>query len=145
MLTFSAARPVTSDDPARRAVLLAHIVATKGTGSTVTDDDMAYPTPANPDPKLGHKGSGRTVCLHSLAVLPSVQKLGLGSTLLTAYIERLESEDIADRLALIAHDHLVSYYERFGFVSLGKSKAQFGGGGWYDMVRPLHSKQPSAS
>ncbi len=30
--------------------------------------------------------------------------------------------------------HLVSYYERSGYKHLGKSKAQFGGGGWHDMV-----------
>ncbi len=30
--------------------------------------------------------------------------------------------------------HLVSYYERSGYKHLGESKAQFGGGGWHDMV-----------
>lgn len=29
---------------------------------------------------------------------------------------------------------LVPYYEKLGFVSKGPSKAQFGGGGWFDMV-----------
>jgi hypothetical protein len=28
----------------------------------------------------------------------------------------------------------MSYYERSGFKHLGESKAQFGGGGWHDMV-----------
>jgi hypothetical protein len=28
----------------------------------------------------------------------------------------------------------MSWYEKLGFSSKGKSKAQFGGGGWYDMV-----------
>lgn len=31
----------------------------------------------------------------------------------------------------------MNYYERFGFKNAGKSKAQFGGGGWYDMVFDL--------
>lgn len=30
--------------------------------------------------------------------------------------------------------YLVSYYERFGFKRQGESKAEFGGGGWHDMV-----------
>jgi hypothetical protein len=30
--------------------------------------------------------------------------------------------------------HLVPFYEKMGFVSKGPSKAQFGGGGWVDMV-----------
>lgn len=29
---------------------------------------------------------------------------------------------------------LVPYYEKLGFVSKGPSEAQFGGGGWFDMV-----------
>lgn len=28
----------------------------------------------------------------------------------------------------------MEWYERFGFQNKGPSKAQFGGGGWYDMV-----------
>lgn len=32
--------------------------------------------------------------------------------------------------------YLVSYYERFGFKNAGASKAEYGGGGWYNMVRP---------
>lgn len=63
---------------------------------------------------------------------------------------------IADRLAIIAHGvssalllllgnglltmkPLVSYYEKLGFVSKGPSEAQFGGGGWFDMVSCLPS------
>jgi hypothetical protein len=30
--------------------------------------------------------------------------------------------------------HKVEWYEKLGFVNKGKSKTQFGGGGWYDMV-----------
>lgn len=29
---------------------------------------------------------------------------------------------------------LVPYYEKLGFVTKGPSEAQFGGGGWFDMV-----------
>jgi len=36
--------------------------------------------------------------------------------------------------------HLVAYYERFGFKNIGPSKAQFGGGGWHDMVSPPTSQ-----
>jgi hypothetical protein len=31
----------------------------------------------------------------------------------------------------------MSYYQRSGFKHLGESKAQFGGGGWHDMVSPF--------
>lgn len=32
---------------------------------------------------------------------------------------------------------MIPYYEKFGFKSKGQSKAQFGGGGWFDMTFEL--------
>ncbi|KAK5119565.1 hypothetical protein LTR85_007393 [Meristemomyces frigidus] len=135
--TSETAAPVYSGAPERKAVLLGHILATKTTNPTVTDKDMAIPSPDNPDPSAGHKEEGRTICIHSLAVLPEFRKRGLGTTLMKAFLQRTESHDIADRAALIAHDHLIPYYESFGFVNKGESACKFGGGGWYDMVKDL--------
>lgn len=137
--TSSTAAPVYSGAPSRKAVLIGHIIATKTTNATVTDNDMAIPSPddSTPDPSLGHKEAGRTICIHSLAVLPEYQKRGLGTTLMKAFLQRTESHGIADRAALIAHEHLIPYYERFGFVNKGESECNFGGGGWYDMVVDL--------
>ena len=101
---------------------------------------MAIPDPSSsdpPDPRLGHKEEGRTVCIHSLAVLPAFQGRGLGKTLLEAYLQRIESHGVAEHVALIAHEHLIPYYERFGFVNRGESECKFGGGGWFDMVKDL--------
>lgn len=100
---------------------------------------MDIPTSDPPDPNVGHKEIGRTICVHSLAVLPEYQRKGLGKTLMKAYIQRMESHGVADRLALIAHEELVPYYEQFGYENRGKSDATFGGGGWYDMVKELKS------
>lgn len=108
------------------------------TNRTVTDADMAMPSSSDAEfPKKGHKDEGRTVCIHSLAVLPEFQRRGLGRTLMKEYLERLKAQDVADRAALIAHGHLVQYYESLGFESKGESAAQFGGGGWIDMVLDL--------
>ena len=85
----------------------------------------------------GHREDGRTICIHSLAVLPEYQRRGLGKTLMKSYLQRMESHGVADRAALIAHKELIPYYEALGFQNLGESEAQFGGGGWYDMVREL--------
>lgn len=85
----------------------------------------------------GHKEHGRTVAVHSLAVLPGYQGKGLGRTLMKSYIQRIESACIADRIVLISHDHLVPMYEKLGFASKGPSKATIGGGGWTDMVSPF--------
>lgn len=138
--TAKTSAPVYTGAPKRKAVLLGHIIATRTNNSVVGDDDMAIPSPDHPTPddhKLGHKEDGRTICVHSLAVLPDYQGHGLGSTLMLAYIQRIELQSLADRLALIAHDHLIPFYEKLGFENKGPSAAQFGGGGWYDMVREL--------
>jgi N-acetylglutamate synthase-like GNAT family acetyltransferase len=135
--TASTGPPADSAEPSRREILLAHIVSTKTTNTLISDNDMALP----PDWKnatvrsgVGHIEEGRTVALHSLAVLPSCQRRGLGATLLKAYIQRIESAEIADRIALLSHDTYVPFYERHGFVNKGESNATYGGGGWYNMV-----------
>ena len=38
------------------------------------------------------------------------------------------------RIALICRERLIPFYEGCGFVVVGRSKCQFGGGGWFDMV-----------
>jgi predicted N-acetyltransferase YhbS len=83
---------------------------------------------------VGHEEGGRTIAIHSLAVLPEHQGKQVGSTLMKSYIHRIREAQIADRIAIIAHDHLVPFYESFGFESHGPSKCQFGGGGWVDLV-----------
>ena len=47
----------------------------------------------------------------------------------------METSGIADRIALLAHDHLVEMYEGMGFEGAGKSNVRFAGGGWNDLVR----------
>ncbi|KAL2258509.1 hypothetical protein VTK26DRAFT_8163 [Humicola hyalothermophila] len=85
----------------------------------------------------GHCEGGRTVGLHSLAVLPRLQRCGIGQMVMRAYLDQMKNSGLVERVALICRDHLVSYYERSGFTHVGESKAQFGGGGWHDMVYDL--------
>jgi ribosomal protein S18 acetylase RimI-like enzyme len=109
---------------------------------------MDYPTdwqspdaqpPKDESEAVGHQVRGKTIAIHSLAVSPAHQRKGLGKTIMRAYIQRMEDSATADRLALLAHDHLIPYYEGLGFTKRGESKATFGGGGWYDMVRLISS------
>lgn len=84
--------------------------------------------------------NGRTVCLQVLAIAPKYQRTGLGRKLLTEYLHRLDelgSTDGLDSVCLLAHDHLVPYYESFDFVNCGPSKCTFGDGGWNDLVRKV--------
>ena len=95
-------------------VLLAHIIATQSFDAVVTDAAMDYPPDwdsAHPTPAtVGHRDGGRTICIHSLGVLPSFQSRGLGRILMTAYMQQISGAGIADRIALIAHE--VSFSEK---------------------------------
>ncbi|KAL3418256.1 acetyltransferase [Phlyctema vagabunda] len=146
--TLATGRPVESG---RRngavSVLLAHVIAAKTSSLLVTDDSMDFPkdwatnTAAS---TVGHQEAGRTICLHSVGVLPSYQGRGLGRVILLSYMQQMNGAGIADRLALIAHDHLTGYYEKYGFTNRGPSKAQFGGGGWNDLVFDLKTLEARA-
>lgn len=142
---FSLPPPV-ANQPKPRATLVAHILATRTPSEKITDATMGIPpdwrnkgtipngTETEP---LGHQDQGGTIAVHSLAVLNEHQGKGLGTTLMKAYIQRIKDAEIADRIALLSHDHLVPFYQGLGFVNLGESDCKFGGGGWYDMVSAL--------
>ena len=87
------------------------------------------------EPK-GHQEQGGTICIHSLAVAKDCQGMGLGSVLMKSYIQRIRGSKIADRIALLAHDHLISFYTGLGFQDMGPSSATFGGGNWHNLVCP---------
>ncbi|KAI7282952.1 hypothetical protein KC345_g3213 [Hortaea werneckii] len=147
--TAETSAPVYSGAPQRKAVLIGHLIVTKTTNLTVTDADMAVPSSSSSsfssttttDPTSSssgpHKEEGRTILIHSLAVLPQYQHLGLGRTLMESFLQRTEALGVADRAALITHEKLIPYYEKFGFQNKGLSECQFAGGGWFDMIREL--------
>lgn len=89
---------------------------------------------------LGHQEQGGTVALHSLAVSKEHQRKGLGTILLKAYIERIKSAKIAERISLLAHDNLIKFYQSFGFVDEGRSEAKFGGIQWNSMVSTITNR-----
>jgi ribosomal protein S18 acetylase RimI-like enzyme len=160
--TLATAKTVETDRPDKAvSVLLAHIVSTRSCSDVVDDIDMSYPrdwrTRGGRPADVGHQESGRTVALHSLAVSPKLQGCGLGKMIIKSYLQQMNNSGLADRVALVCQDasqalqkegracadwcqYLVSYYERFGFKQKGKSKAQFGGGGWHDMVSRLKKR-----
>lgn len=140
--TLASAKPVeTHRADGAVTVLLAHIVSTSSPSETVTDSDMGYPADwrirGGKTADVGHRPSGRTVALHSLAVAPKLQGCGIGKMIMKAYIQQINNSGLADRVSLLCQDYLVTYYERFGFQNKGPSPAQFGGGGWHDMVLEL--------
>lgn len=100
------------------SVLLAHIVATRSHDDVVTDEAMDYPdayktaksnksdNDGDDDdrPSVGHQDTGRTVCIHSLAVHPKLQGVGMGKLIVKAYLQQIKSSEIADRVALICQE-----------------------------------------
>ncbi|TID20505.1 acyl-CoA N-acyltransferase [Venturia nashicola] len=145
--TYAVAPPVETSSE-RRRVLLGHIVATLSTNDLIKDEDMDLPsdwqssTPASSN--LGHKPHGRTLMVHSLAVLPEYQGKGVGTLLMGGFIKRMREASIADRIALLAEDGLVPFYNSLGFDHLGESAATFGGVRWKDMVYDFTAISPAS-
>jgi hypothetical protein len=129
--------------------LIAHIVSTRTAAPCVNEASMALPSNWKSTAKSsssvpskdkddsepqGHQQTGGTICLHSLAVSKQYQKMGLGTVLMKSYIQRIKDSKIADRIALLAHDHLIKFYEGMGFENMGESNVTSCGGGWNNMV-----------
>ncbi|KAF4258927.1 hypothetical protein KXX13_007105 [Aspergillus fumigatus] len=132
---------VPKGQPKPRPTLIGHIVATRTSTQLVTDNAMKLPpnwrsarVVTENGETIGHDEYGSTIAIHSLAVLPEYQGKQVGSTLMKSYIQRIREAAIAERISIIAHDHLVPFYQSFGFENRGPSKCQFGGGGWTDLV-----------
>ncbi|MBR0599950.1 GNAT family N-acetyltransferase [Sinanaerobacter chloroacetimidivorans] len=80
-----------------------------------------------------HKPEGETLTVFGLDVVPEYQKRGIAAELLWQYIERAKAAG-KKRVVLTCKDHLVHYYEKFGFINNGISGSTHGGAVWYDMT-----------
>lgn len=136
--TLSAARPPDSANQDKKAVLIGHVIATQCAAPRVTDQSMDFPpdwqSGVSKSEIRGHQDGGRTIAVHSVAILPEYQGRGLGIVICKAYTQRMETAGIGDRIALLAHDHLVNFYRKSNYQDRGRSEAKFGGGGWNDMA-----------
>jgi ribosomal protein S18 acetylase RimI-like enzyme len=136
--TYATAQ-TTETNSDRRSVLLAHILVTLTDNELVEESDIAVPqgwntTTVDASQATGHQPCGRTVALHSLAVLPELQGSRVGTTLLRAFIQMVKDAKIVERISLITFEELVPWYERFGFENQGKSKNEYAGKEFYDLV-----------
>lgn len=83
--------------------LLAMIQGTRTSSTYASDESMAIG---------GHDPEGTTVGLHTLCVHPGWRAKGLGTTILNEYVIRIGKQKGVEKVALIAHDELVPFYER---------------------------------
>jgi GNAT superfamily N-acetyltransferase len=102
-------------------VLLAHVVSTRCRGDVVTDPDMAYPEDwrtrgGRTAPDAGHQEGGRTVGLHSLAVLPRLQRCGIGQMIVRAFLDQMKNSGLVDRVALLCQDVSFLFLLRGGLL-----------------------------
>ena len=133
--------------------LIGHVIATRITLDRVTDGSMEMPqdwdgsrrvVKADDGLVIGNDANGSGIGVHGLVIVAEHQKKGLGRLLLNKYIEYLRNLDQkAECVAIIAHDHLLQFYDSVGFMNLGPSPCNFGGGGWYDMVSVTLTLQQS--
>ena len=136
-----------------RRLMFVHIIATLGCSPVVTDEDMDYPKnwaailhgrDRYPSEPVGHRPHGRTICLHSVAVCPRLQGLGLGTATLKSYVQRMNSLGAADRVALVCRKPETRFFERCGFRNSGRSSIKTLVGEYYNMVCASTSTWPDS-
>lgn len=114
-------------------MLIGHVMGTKIKGDFITLGSM----------KAGsHLESSSTIAIHSLVIDPEYQKKNLATLLLTDYIQKLSNQEVGNRIVIIAHEHLVPFYERIGFKVVAENKnvskdPDFSSTKWIDMERQL--------
>jgi len=91
----------------------------------ICDDMLKYAYLHNPD--------GDYQAIFGFAVLPCYRGSGLAAKLMHEIIE-LTRKRGKKGLVLTCKEHLLDYYGRYGYKSLGVSGSNHGGAVWYDMI-----------
>ncbi len=80
-----------------------------------------------------HNANGAYQTVFGLDVLPEYRRRGVAEALLNHLIQ-VSKERKKKGMVLTCKEHLIHYYEKFGFVCRGKSASVHGGAVWNDMV-----------
>lgn len=91
--------------------------------------------------KGGHNPSGKNQTIFGLLVHPKHQRQGVAARLMHHIMDAARQAG-REKMILTCKEHLVRYYEGFGYVNHGVSHSTHGGAVWYDMVADLE-QQPS--
>ncbi|EGT3617449.1 GNAT family N-acetyltransferase [Clostridium perfringens] len=97
-----------------------------------TTDKPELPDELYHDTK-SHNPNGNYQTVFGLDVLPDFRNKGVAEKLLNSFIE-LSKERGKKGMVLTCKDHLVHYYEKFGFKNHGVSDSSHGGAKWNDMI-----------
>ena len=71
--------------------------------------------------------------LLSLEVRPEYRGRGIASQLMNRYQDKEKARG-TERIYLTCHEHLIPFYEDFGYEHIGPSPSTWGGEPWEDMV-----------
>lgn len=112
----------------RPRIFIGYITSTLSNSPSLTHASMSSHTPG-----------GSSVCIHSVAVVPTFRRWGIALGLLNEYIARLRRRKEEDgtqkiqRVLLITHDELKNLYAKAGFQWVGKSSVAHGARDWFEM------------
>ncbi|CAG8607373.1 5217_t:CDS:2 [Paraglomus occultum] len=106
--------------------LIGYIAGTGSSTNIITAESMTQ-----------HEPEGRTVCIHSVCVDRAYRRKGLASQMMNEYITRIRQQRKYEKAALISHQHLIPFYESFGFRLFGESNIQLGRETWFDLTMDL--------
>ncbi len=102
------------------------------TDSPVISDDLF-------EPEGGHNPKGKNQAIFGLLVDPRYQKQGIAASLMNYFMDAARQAG-REKMILTCKEHLIHYYEKFGYVNLGVSNSVHGGAVWYDMEADLKSR-----
>lgn len=79
-----------------------------------------------------HQEDGKHLMVYGLDVHPDHQRKGYARQLMNRFIAFGKEEGKA-AILLTCKEHLVNFYESFGYENLGASDSTHGGAAWYDL------------
>ena len=79
-----------------------------------------------------HKPDGAYQTVFGLNVLPEYRRHGIARQLVEEFLSMAEKRG-KKAVILTCKEHMISYYEKRGFVNYGRSDSSHGGAAWYDM------------
>ena len=84
-----------------------------------------------------HNPRGKNIAIYGVDIHPEYQGKGYSKILMNAFIEEARKNK-REKIILTCKEHLVSYYEQFGYKCEGVSSSVHGGAKWYDMSIQLN-------
>lgn len=83
-----------------------------------------------------HIPDGKNLVIFGLDVDPKYQRKGYAKKLMKHFIEEAKKSG-RRKILLTCKQHLIAYYEQFGYFNEGMSESEHGGATWYNMCLEL--------